>query len=63
MTINDLIKDLEDTIAFLKARFDSDQEVDVVGNTYFLKTKDHFLGTREGFIDLNNPVETDEEDW
>jgi len=61
MTINDLINDLQSTIDFLKKRFSSDTKVRVVSNTYFLGSN-HFLATRHGFIDLDNPVGSEEDE-
>jgi len=62
MTIKELKKDLQDTLDFLEERFDDEQEVEVVSNTYFLRGATHFLATRKGFIDLDNPVDCEEEE-
>ena len=56
MTIHELKKDLQDTLDFLEKRFNGDEQVRVVSNTYFLTTQNHFLATRKGFIDLDNPI-------
>ena len=61
-TINDLIRYLEGTIDFLKERFDSDQELKVFSNTYFMSDTSHILEVRNGFIDLDNPIGYGEED-
>lgn len=61
-TINDLIRYLEGTIDFLKERFDSDQELKVFSNTYFMSSASHILEVRNGFVDLDNPIGYGEED-
>lgn len=69
MTIHELKKYLQGTLQFLEKRFDEDDEVKVVQNTYWLSRNGatHILETRQGFIDLDNPIgygdEDDEWNW
>lgn len=60
MTVRQLKDYLQGIIDDLE-NYDEDEEIAMVSNTYFLRNKDNFLATRKGFIDLSNPIETDEE--
>ena len=64
MTIQELKKYLQGTLDFLEERFNDEDEVEVVQNTYWLTRNGatHILETREGFIDLDNPVGYGDED-
>jgi len=64
MTIQELKKELQDTLDFLEERFDDEDEVELVQNTYWLTRNGatHILETRKGFIDLDNPVGYRDED-
>ena len=66
MTVQEL-KDLLNQILENLDDYDSDKEVDMVSNTYFLGHPMHFLGiagSKGGYISLDSPVkEEDEEDW
>ena len=62
MTIKQLKEHLQSVLDELDD-FDDESEVRVVSNTYFLRGATHILETRQGFIDLDNPVsESDEDD-
>ena len=61
MNIRDLKNDLQATLDFLEARFNDSDIVEVVGNTYFLASN-HFLSTKHGFIDLDNPLGSEDDD-
>lgn len=66
MTVGELKRKLERFINNLE-NYDDDKEVNMVSNTYFLGNAYYFLGVSGydgGYIDLENPVEEDdEEDW
>lgn len=65
-TVKDLKDFLEEMITTLEERYDDEEVLDIVTNTYFIKSNT-FLATRNGFVDLRNPVENkeyeDEEDY
>ena len=61
MTIKQLKEHLQSVLDDLD-NFDDESEVRVVSNTYFLRGATHILETRQGFIDLDNPVSESEED-
>lgn len=61
MTIRELKEHLQSVLDDLD-NFDDESEVRVVSNTYFLRGATHILETRQGFIDLDNPVSESEED-
>ena len=56
MTIRELKNHLQDVIDDLECNYDDKAQVRVVSNTYFLRGATHILETRQGFIDLDNPV-------
>lgn len=60
-TVSDLKQFLQEMIENLEMNYDDDQELDLKGNTYWVKSST-FLGTREGFIDLREPVEADNDE-
>ena len=61
MTIKQLKEHLQSVLDELDD-FDDESEVRVVSNTYFLRGATHILETRQGFIDLDNPVKESDED-
>jgi hypothetical protein len=61
MTIKQLKEHLQSVLDELDD-FDDESEVRVVSNTYFLRGATHILETRQGFIDLDNPVRESEDD-
>lgn len=64
MTIQELKKDLQDTLDFLEESFNDEDEVNLAQNTYRLTRNGatHILETRKGFVDLDNPVRYGDED-
>lgn len=64
MTIKELKEKLQGVIDDLD-NYDDDQKVEMVSNTYFLGHPHMFLGIagyNGGYINLDNPVDEDEED-
>lgn len=62
MTIKQLKEHLQKVIDKLDKRYGDDAKVRVVNNTYFLRGATHILETREGFIDLDNPINDNDDD-
>lgn len=63
MTVRELKNYLQDALDNLEENYEDDQEVRVVSNTYFLRGATAILETRKGFVDLDNPVDEEDEDW
>lgn len=61
MTIKELKEMLEDIIQDLGENHQDSAEVEVVSNTYFLRSGRRFLATGSGFIDLDYPVDEEED--
>lgn len=65
-TVGDLVEFLRDTADELEMNYDSDTKIRKVSNTYFLGHPNFFLGISGsytgGFINLDSPVDEDEED-
>ena len=61
MTIRELKEHLQSVLDELDD-FDDESEVRVVSNTYFLRGATHILETRQGFIDLDNPLNEEDDD-
>ena len=62
-TIGDLKAYLQHYINELSEKYGEACEVDITGNTYFLKSKTNFIGTKDGFISLDYPVNDEMEDF
>ena len=63
MTIAELKNYLQEVIDNLEENYDDNQEVRLVSNTYFLRGATSILETRKGFVDLDNPIDEEEEEW
>ena len=61
-TIKDLKEYLQEVLDNLD-NYEEDEEVVVVENTYWLKGGTNFIQTKDGFIDLDYPIEEEECDW
>ena len=59
MKIAELKDMLQSTLNELED-YDDNNDVKLYTNTYFIHSS-YFLATRDGFIDLNNPVDEDED--
>ena len=62
MTIKELKELLQRYIDEYEDTYGEVAEVRCVSNTYFLHGAQNFIATKEGFIDLDNPLD-DEEDY
>ena len=62
MTIKELKEHLQSVIDYLEEHYFDENKVRVVSNTYFLRGATHILETRQGFIDLDNPVDDEDDD-
>ena len=62
MNVKDLKNKLQRALETLED-YDEDQKIRVVDNTYYLHGTSMFLGTPAGYIDLCDPVESEDEDW
>lgn len=61
-TVQDLVEFLRDTADDLEINYNSSTPLKVSSNTY--KMSQHILGTDEGFVDLDDPVDEDAEmEW
>lgn len=56
-TIGDLKAYLQKYIDKLSENYGDACEIDITSNTYFLKSKTNFLGTKDGYISLDYPVD------
>ena len=61
MTIKDLKELLQDYINKLDETYGDIAEVRLFNNTYFINRGDTFIATTKGFIDLDNPLDEDDE--
>ena len=62
MTIKELKEHLQAVIDDLEYNYGDEAKVRVVSNTYFLRGATHILETRQGFVDLDNPIGYGDED-
>lgn len=60
MKVKQLKEKLQDVLENLEV-YDDDAEVKMYTNTYFVSGE--YIGTRQGFIPLSEPVEEDEDDY
>lgn len=61
-TINDLKEYLEDMIYFLESSYDGSEKIRFECSTYFVGDKFLAFGS-QGFIDLNNPADTVDDEY
>ena len=63
LTIKDLREHLQKYLDQIAERYDDNQALNIVNNTYFLRGATNILEiSRKGFVDLDNPTDQDNED-